>query len=248
MFDSSCIVLVTGASSGIGKSIALELNALGATVLACGRHKQRLEEAKNQSANPLRWVSLQRDFMTDPDALPEWITQLRKEYGKLWGFAHAAGQGIMDSLQTYDLHTARQHFDINFHIPLMLAKGFCDRRNFVKGGAMLFVTSSSAPFPEKGHLAYGAAKAALANAAVVISQEMASRGLRVNCLAPGIVDTPLQQQAEQFMGPRYREEQLARYPLGFGTPEDIAYMACFLLSSNARWITGQQIVLGWGCY
>ncbi len=247
-FTNDQIILVTGASSGIGLGVASYLNAQGASVIAQGRDTQKLAKAKELCANPDKWHTEQCDFMNNMDALPTWITSLREKYGKLWGLVHAAGEGLMDSLQLYDLQQARKHFDLNFHVPMLLAKGFSDRRNFVKGAAILFLTSSSAVFPEKGHLLYGSAKSALATAANVMSQEMVNRGLRVHCLAPGIIDTPLQKQAEDFMGANYREEQLARYPLGFGTPEDIAHMVAFLLSDKARWITGQNFVMGGGCY
>ncbi len=247
-FTNEQIILVTGASSGIGLGVAHYLNAQGATVIAHGRNEQRLIKAKELAPYPERFLIEPCDFLHNIDTLPAWITSLREKHGKMWGLVHAAGEGLMDSLQLYNLQQAHKHFDINFHVPMLLAKSFSDRRNFVKGGAVLFLTSSSAIFPEKGHLLYGASKSALATAAKVMSQEMANRGLRVHCLAPGIIDTPLQKQAENFMGAHYREEQLARYPLGFGAPEDIAYMVAFLLSDKARWITGQNFVMGGGCY
>ncbi len=247
-FTSEQIVLVTGASSGIGYGVARLLNEQGATVIAHGRDEQKLLKAQYEAAFPENWHIEVCDFLADMESLPLWVTELRKKYGKFWGMVHAAGEGLMDSLQLYDLQQAQRHFDINFHVPLLLAKGFSDRRNFIKGGAMLFLTSSSAVYPEKGHLLYGAAKSALATAAKVMSQEMVTRELRVHCLAPGIVDTPLQKQAENAMGAHYREEQLARYPLGFGTVEDIAHMSAFLLSEKSRWITGQNFVMGGGCY
>lgn len=247
MFTAQQRILVTGASSGIGQAIALRCNALGATVLACGRNAERLAEGQSRAAEPARWVCIRRDLLEDMEALPDWIRSLAREHGKLWGLAHAAGDGLMDSLRTYDLAEARQHFDLSFHMPMLLAKGFCDRRSSENGGALLFLTSASGIFAEKGHMLYGAAKAALATAARAISQEVAPR-LRVHCLAPGIVETPLQERAEAYMGPSYREEQLQGYPLGFGQPDDVAHMAAFLLSSQARWITGQNFVLAGGRY
>ena len=247
MFTAQQRILVTGASSGIGRAIALRCNALGATVLASGRNADRLAEGRRQAVEPSRWVSIERDLLEDMETLPGWVLGLACEYGKLWGLAHAAGDGLMDSLRTYELAEARRHFDLGFHMPMLLARGFCDRRCSEAGGALLFLTSASAVFAEKGHMVYGAAKAAVAAAAKAISQEVAPR-LRVHCLAPGIVDTPLEERAEAYMGPSYREEQLRGYPFGFGQPEDVAHMAAFLLSDQARWITGQNFVLAGGRY
>lgn len=248
MFSPGQRILVTGASSGIGRAIAQKCVALGATVLAVGRDAGRLAEARAQAAEPARWISLERDFTSQMDAIPAWLRSLSAEHGKLFGLAHAAGSGLMDSLQLYELDSARAYFDLNFHVPLLLAKGFADRRVSLRGGAMCFLTSASAVYPEKGHLLYGAAKSALACAAKSMSQELAPRGIRVHCLAPGIVETPMEAAAEAMMGPGYREEQLAAYPLGFGQPEDVANMAAFLLSEQARWITGQNFVLAGGRY
>lgn len=247
MFSSSQKILVTGASSGIGKAIASQCVASGATVLAQGRDTARLRQTAAACACPERWISVERDFAINPESIPLWMRELAREHGKLWGMAHCAGTGIMDTLGLYDFKTARGYFDLNFHVPMLLAKGFADRRVSQKGGAMLFLSSSSAVYPEKGHLMYGAAKAALACAIKSISQELSSRGLRAHCLAPGIVQTPMEAAAEDLMGPAYREEQLAKYPLGFGLPEDVANMAVFLLSEKARWITGQNFVLDGGC-
>lgn len=248
MFTAYQTILVTGASSGIGLAIALECVANGATVLACGRNAQRLALGRDECAAPERWISIERDFAAGMDDIPAWVGALAKKHGKLYGMAHAAGTGIMDTLRMYDLDTARAYFDLNFHVPMLLAKGFADRRVSLNGGAMCFISSSSAVFPEKGHLLYGAVKAALACAAKSFSQELAPRGIRVHCLAPGIVDTPMEAAAEAYMGPEYREKQLAEYPLGFGKPDDVARMAAFLLSDRARWITGQNFVLAGGRY
>ncbi len=248
MFTADKKILVTGASSGIGRAIALECIAQGATVLACARDAQRLEEARQASSAPDRWINIQRDFLENMEEIPVWVRGLAQSHGKLWGLAHAAGEGLMDSLQGYDLVAARRHFSLNFHAPCLLAQGFCDRRVGLKGGALLFIASAAAVYPEKGHLIYGAAKAALIAAAKSISDEVAPRGLRVHCLSPGIVDTPMEDKAEALMGSGYRSSQLQGYPFGFGKPEDVAHMAAFLLSEQAAWITGQNFVLAGGRY
>lgn len=241
-------ILVTGASSGIGRAIATECVAEGATVLACGRNVERLAEARNSCAAPDHWISLQYDFLNDMEDIPSWVSGLAHDYGKLWAGVHAAGEGIMDTLRTYSLSAARHHMDINFHVPMLLAKGFCDRRVSENGGALLFLASAAAVYPEKGHLVYGAAKAALIAACKSMSQEVAGRKLRIHCLSPGIVDGPLEAAAEQYMGTGYRETQLAGYPFGFGRPEDVAVMSIFLLSKRTSWITGQNFVLAGGRY
>ncbi|MBD5558643.1 MAG: SDR family oxidoreductase [Desulfovibrio sp.] len=247
-FSADQVILVTGASSGIGEGIARACVDLGATVLAVGRNGERLETARAATSAPGRWTSLVKDLAEAPATLPEWITGLSRTHGKLWGLVHCAGRAVMDTLRTFDLAQSRDIFDINFNVPLLLTRAMADKRVHRKGGSVVFLASVSGVFPEKGHLVYGATKAALVAAAKSLSQEVAPLGLRVNCISPGIVDTPMQKAAEAFMGPHYRETQLAQYPLGFGQPEDVAEMAAFLLSTKARWITGQNFILSGGRY
>lgn len=247
MFAPVDLILVTGASSGIGRAVATECIRAGATVLAQGRDGEKLAAARAASPAPERWHSLRRDFGDDLPGIPAWVRGLAAGHGKLWGLAHCAGSGRMDSLRNYDYAAVKAHFDLNFHAAMLLAQGFADRRVHRQGGGIVFMASAAGLFPEKGHLAYGAARAALMGAAGSMARELAP-GLRVNCIAPGIVDTPMQQAAEALMGPSYRARMLEGYPLGFGEPCDIAHMATFLLSRRARWVTGQNFVLAGGRY
>lgn len=248
LFSQEQHILVTGASSGIGRACALLCNTLGASVIASGRNEERLQEAQATCSRPDLWHNEVKDLQAGIEDLPKWIGELRRKYGRFWGLIHAAAEGRLDSISYFELAEARSHLELNFLVPMQLAKGFSDRRNFAKGGAMLFLSSASAVYPEKGHCLYGAAKAALATAMKAVSQEMAPKGLRVHCLAPGWIRTPMLEAAKRNMGESYAVKEEDRYPLGFGEPEDVAGMAVFLLSDKARWITGQNFVLGGGCY
>ena len=93
---------------------------------------------------------------------------------------------------------------------------------------------------------YGAAKAALVTAARCLSKEIAPRGLRVNCISPGLVDTPMMRATVEQLGEEFLERERGAYPLGLGMPEDVAHLAAFLLSDKARWLTGQNILLSGG--
>lgn len=248
LFSPDQRILVTGASSGIGRACALLCNRLGADVIASGRNGERLGEAQAECACPSRWHTEVKDLRAEMADLPGWIGELRQKYGRLWGLIHAAGEGRLDSIASFDLTEAVRHMELNYLVPMQLARGFADRRTFVRGGAMLFLSSASAVYPEKGHCLYGAGKAALAAAMKAVSQEMAPRGLRVHCLAPGWIRTPMLEAAIAHMGEDYAAKEQARYPLGIGEADDVAWMAAFLLSDKARWITGQNFVLGGGCY
>lgn len=248
LFAGSQIILVTGASSGIGLACAMEANAQGAVIIANGRNSQKLRDAREHCAYPEHWHNESLDLYAEIDNLQIWLEELRKKYGQFYGLVHCAGVGSFDSLAGIDLEEARNHFDMNFFVPLMLAKSFSDRRNCRPGASMLFIASIAGVHPEKGHILYGSAKSALITAVKVISQELANRGIRANAISPGSIETPLLESTLTSIGPKYLAEQRSRYPFGFGKPDDVANLACFLLSGKARWITGQNFILSGGAY
>ncbi|WP_302737082.1 SDR family NAD(P)-dependent oxidoreductase [uncultured Desulfovibrio sp.] len=246
-FAAEQLILVTGASSGLGRAIALLLNSLGATVIASGRNAARLEDVRQASAVPERCVTEQRDLAADLSGLPAWVADLRRRFGKLYGLAFCAGQTWNTPLQIYDAAQARQAFDLCCHAPLLVARGFCDRRNNAGPGAnIVFLAAAAAVEPNQGQGMYGAAKAALVTAARCLSKEIAPRGLRVNCISPGLVDTPMMRATVEQLGEEFLERERGAYPLGLGMPEDVAHLAAFLLSDKARWLTGQNILLSGG--
>lgn len=242
-------ILVTGASAGIGKAIALSCNALGATVLANGRDAIRLSEAKEQAAFPQNFHCEARDLLADMESLPSWITRLRESHGLLSGFVHAAGLGLTASLQLYNLDEARRLFDIHVHAPMLLSKGFADRRNNIGPGAsVVFLSSASAVIPQRAKVVYASAKGALLTAARSLSKELAPQGIRVNSIAPALVETSMVEGFKDMLGDEHFAEEKRQYPFGLGRPDDIASLACFLLSTESRWLTGQNIIMDGGRY
>jgi len=242
-------IVITGASSGIGKAVALACNALGATVIASGRDRDKLKAVRSESEYPDAFHVDTRDLLADMDALPLWIKALKEQYGKLGGLACSAGHAGIMPLREYSRSEAGRLFDMHFHVPLLLAKGFADRRNNVGAGAsIVFISSAAAIAKEAGLAAYGGAKSALQAAAAILSKELAPQKIRVNTVAPALVRTPMGEAYLSFLSDEAREKELAAYPLGLGEPKDVAGMAAFLLSDAGKWITGQTIVMDGGRY
>lgn len=241
------LFLITGASSGLGAAIALRLNALGASVIANGRSTAKLEAIRQQAAFP-DCVHLEpHDLLADIDALPRWIGDLRERYGKFRGFAFSAGKTQTAPFMQYDRASALELFDLLCHVPLLLAKAVLDRRNCRSDGfSALFIAAAASIAPNKGQSVYSAAKAALVGAARCMSKELAPRGIRVNCISPGLVRTPMLEETTALLGDEFLQTEGALYPLGIGMPEDIGNMAAFLLSPAGRWVTGQNILIDGG--
>ena len=125
--------MVTGASSGIGAGVARRLNEDGATVIAIGRDGERLGRVRETSVAPERFFTENKELTEDIEGLPEYLKSLKERYGKFQGVVCCAGITELSPLRTLDLAGMRRLFDINYYVPLFMAKGFADRR--VNNGA-----------------------------------------------------------------------------------------------------------------
>ena len=241
------VFLVTGASSGIGRSIALKLNKFGAIVLANGRNIERLEETVAMADFPANMKPVVRDLAQDMDDIPKWLSLLAAKNGKLRGLACSAGITYNAPMSFYDISKARQIFDICCHSPLKLGSAFCGRRvNAGDGSSIMFIAAAAALDPNPGQGMYAAAKAALVGGARCMAKEAAPHKIRVNCISPGLVDSPMMDATVRQLGPEFMEREKTLYPLGIGAPDDVGELALFLLSAKSRWLTGQNIPLTGG--
>lgn len=232
-------ILVTGASSGIGRGIAIACSKMGASVIVNGRNEERLNETllqmngeKNQKA--VADLSNLGDVTSMVSALP-----------KLDGVVHCAGIGqrvLCKQLQESDLDNM---MDVNFKAPVMLQTELLKQKRINKAASIVFIASIAAESPTIGNAMYCASKGAIISYANCLSIELAPRLIRVNCISPAMVWTDL-----IFKG-GITEEELKedekRYPMKrYGTPEDIANLSIYLLSDASSWMTGSNIKLTGG--
>ena len=235
--------IVAGASSGIGKAIALRLNACGATVIALARSSEKLSSLRAEAPQPERIFIEQIDLTADIAALPAFVSTLKGRYGKFQGMAFCAGTGTVKPVRAVDLEEVRGIFDINFFAPFMMAKAFADKRNHNgKGTSCVFISSVAAIRCDKGQSIYASSKAALAAAIKCIGRECAPAGVRFNCVSPAAIRTPLLATND----PDALAQQEALYPMGLGSVDDVAGLVTFLLSDKAKWITTQNYVIDCG--
>ncbi len=244
LFTKEQVFLVTGASSGIGQGVALKLNQEGATVVAIARRADKLEETKAQAAAPESFFCEVKDLAEDIADLPKYMKSLKDKYGKLSGLAYCAGITKISPLQCLEYDRLLVMYKVDTFAPIMMLKGFADRRvNAGKGSACVLFSPIAARISTKGQVEYASAKAALTAAAKAVAHEVATSGVRVNIISPSDISTPM-----THIDPDYLKSKANMYPLGVGEVADAAELAVFLLSEKSKWITGQDYVLDCGAY
>jgi len=233
------IILVTGASSGIGQQVALSCAQAGAIILASGRNTERLENAV--AALPgSGHRSIPMDICDDAS-----IKACAGTFGKIDGVVHCAGISLLSPLRLATRPHIEDQLSSNVIGPMLLTQQLLLKNLINTGSSILFISSISAHIGVHGVSAYSASKGALEAMARSLSMEVAKKGIRVNCLAPGLVKTPMFDAALSTTGGGL-EETINRYPLGLGLPEDIAHAAIFFLSGASRWVTGTTLILDGG--
>jgi NAD(P)-dependent dehydrogenase (short-subunit alcohol dehydrogenase family) len=228
-------ILVTGASSGVGAATARLLAGLGARVVLAGRDCDRLAQVSGECG---RSSAVEAFDLSDLDGIPGWLAAVAGRNGLLSGLAHCAGTLSVMPLRSINADAVDQVCRVNIHAGLMLAKGF--RQKSVSAGArsVVFVSSVYGLTGEAAMSAYSAAKGALVALTRSLASELARESIRVNCVAPGVMITPMTEGLVSVLTPVQKSRLESRHPLGFGTPEDAAASIAFLLSDASRWITG----------
>ena len=227
-------ILVTGASSGIGRAVAIACSKMGATVIATGRNSDRLEETfKALEGEGHVKVIADLASQNQRDALIGQIPSLD-------GLVHCAGIGHRKPAKSLTEEDIASVMSANFNSAVLLQSSLLSKKKINKEASIVFLSSRTAEVPTIANALYSASKGAIQSYAKSLSLELAPRQIRVNCICPAMVWTPL------VLGEGVTEEELreqeALYPLKrYGRPEDIANLAVFLLSSASSWMTGTSI-------
>jgi NAD(P)-dependent dehydrogenase (short-subunit alcohol dehydrogenase family) len=235
-------ILVTGASSGIGKETAILLSNLGASLVICGRHENRLNETLN-GLNKDNQHSVFAGDLTKETTLDLLISQIDKIDGVV------CSAGVMNRLPFKFLTAGelQSTMQINFESPVILCQKIIKSKKINKGGSIVFVSSIAGNvIADKGISAYAASKGALNAVCKVLAIEVAPLKVRANCITPGMVWSPLTQDGEAPVSEQDLKTNEQLYPLGYGTPGDVAYGISYLLSDASKWMTGNSLVIDGG--
>ena len=225
-------ILVTGASSGIGRAIAIACAQAGATVVLNGRNQERLQATFEALAGEGHQV-IAADLVDT-----EQRQALAEQVPVLDGVVHCAGIGSRVLCKMLEEQDVSRVMQANFEAPVLLQAELLREKKIAKEASIVFIASAAATMPSVGNAIYSASKAATIAYAKCLAQELANRKIRVNCISPAMVWTDL-----ALVGAT--EEQLREaeqnYPLKrYAQPEDIAGLAIYLLSDSSNWVTGSN--------
>ncbi len=233
-------VLVTGASSGLGRSCAMRLGKEGANLILVSRRKVALDELSTRTS---RAISCD---LANESQVRDLISELKREAQPIDGWVMAAGVQRVSPLMMVSMGGMRSMWEVNVYGSFGLLGAALKARMIAAGGSIVLFSSAVATTGAAAMVAYSASKGAIEGGMRSLAAELAGRRIRVNAIAPGVVHTAM---SEDHLS-KLTVEQVARiterHLLGLGQPDDIAGPVAFLLSDEARWITGSVITVDGG--
>ena len=235
-------VLVTGASSGIGRGIAIECSRMGAKVVISGRNEARLQETLAMMQNPDEHQMLLADLAIDED-IQGLVDKIEEG---LDGIVLCAGFTIVKPFKFVSPQDIEAIMDVNYKAPVILSQKLLKKKKINKSASIVFISSVSGVFISAPAAAlYSGSKGAVNGVAKAMALDLSPRGIRVNCVNPGMVDTNIFSKGD--ITQEQLEEDVKHYPLGrYGKPEDIAYAVVYLLSDASAWVTGTNLKIDGG--
>jgi len=232
-------ILVTGASSGIGRGIAIACSKMNGTVIVNGRNVSRLQETLDMMSGTGHTL-LAADLTSHDDVL-----QLVEKLPKLDGIVHCAGVGIRKLCKQIEETDIDYVMNANFKAPVLLQSALLSKKKVNKGASIVFISSIAIDTPSVGNAIYSASKGAITSYANCLKLELASRLIRVNTVHPAMVWTDLifkDGVEEEELKADEQKYLLKRY----GKPEDIANLVVYLLSDASEWMTGSHLEITGG--
>lgn len=237
-------IFITGASAGIGRETAILLSSLGAKLLITGRDEVALSKTLSMLEGSHHHLSVMD--LSNTDALAPWVQQLIVEHGHFDGFVHCAGCQITKSIREFNANVFDQMMQTNLSSALAICRGFRYRRPRSVQGSIVFVSSISGLIGQTGNIIYGASKAGLMSATRGLAMELLRDNIRVNCVAPALVETEMVQKVRAEMTEAQFEAIESMHPMGIGQPIDVAHAIAFLLSDSSKWINAVTLPVDGG--
>lgn len=235
-------ILVTGASSGIGKSIAIECSKFGAKLVITARNEDRLKETYSMLEGK-EHISFVTDLSKDHE-----IELLVENCPGLDGLVNSAGISMLKPIKYITKDSVNEIFNINTFGPILLTTRFLKKKKLNTDSSIVFISSISGVIVSSiGESSYSATKGAINGFVKGAAIDLAPMKIRVNSVNPGIVNTSLLNLAEELFSDGQIQKKIDQYPLKrFGEPEEVAFGVIYLLSNASRWVTGINLVIDGG--
>jgi len=228
--------IVTGAASGIGKSTAIVLSQLGASLLLVDINEAALSETRALCGELARTLMLD---LTNSTSIKDDLIKVAIEGGKFDGFVHCAGIPYISPLKSIEKGQAMKVYELNSYAAVELSKVFINRNVFNGvSGSIVFISSVYGVVGSAANVGYAMSKAAINGLTKALAIELAPKNIRVNCVAPGFVKTQMMSDTNVSFDDSRDSYLTSLHPLGLGNPEDVANPIAFLLSDASKWMTG----------
>lgn len=238
-------ILVTGASSGIGRQCAIDCSKMGARVVLLARNEVRLQETLSLMEGEGNLL-VTRD-LTDFEVLPQLVKDIVGKVGPLDGVLHCAGISNTEPLKLVGVERLEEFFRANVFSVIELTREICKLKNVNKEGAsIVFFSSVMGVVGESGKSTYSLTKGALISGMRSLAVEYSKKKIRFNCVSPGVIETPINANQPYMKDPELRAQFEAKHLLGIGQCTDISNACIYLLSDASRWVTGQNLIVDGG--
>ncbi len=241
------VVIVTGASSGIGAQCAIDCSKMGAKVVLIARNEERLKATLALCEEPERHLIVPFD-LSSSDKMKDMIKEVVSKMGKIHGVVNCAGMSSVTPLKLVTDELLESFFHTNVFSAINLSKEVTRMGNYDKEGgcSIIFFASIMGCVGEKGKTLYSATKGALIAAARSMACELAKNKVRVNVVSPGAIITPINANQPYMKDPEKRKTLEDKHLLGLGECSDISNACIYLLSDASRWVTGQNLIVDGG--
>lgn len=240
------LIIVTGASSGIGRQCAVSCSHQGGKIVLMGRNQARLEETLELMSSRGDHTAYSID-LTSFEQVEDCIKEIVKKSGKINGLINCAGISTTLPINMVKPDKLEEFFRTNVQSSVNLTRIVTKQSNFSEtGGSIIFISSVMGEVGESGKSIYSITKGALIAGSRSLAIELAPRKIRINCISPGVVDTPMSKNAVYSRNEESLNKIKSLHPMGLGQPEDIANACVYLLSDASRWITGINLIADGG--
>jgi NAD(P)-dependent dehydrogenase (short-subunit alcohol dehydrogenase family) len=239
-------IVVSGASSGIGRQCAISSAAMGARVMLLGRNEERLKETYSMMDKKQAHQIFKAD-LSKPEEVKLLATEILENAGRIDGLLNVAGISSTLLLKSVNEEKLHDMFSANVFSSVYLTKELTKMGHFSKdGGSIVFLSSIMGTFGETGKSVYAMTKGALIAGARSLACELAPKNIRVNVISPGLIITPINENLPHITDMEKLKRLEEMHLLGLGNPKDVANACVYLLSDASKWVTGTNLFVDGG--